>query len=269
MIQQARSVEDLDHTETARYVVDLFHRIIIHHALWFSEVKHQMGMEKALEILKIAAKNSSEIQLKHLGRLLGFDLVDGIPQPLLAMEPEKLGRLREQVAKNWLVNDGVWFQAIEFSEGMNEAKRCNDSCWAHFSPYEAEMIRQQLQLGKNPGLDGLKRALAFRVYANINTQSIIDETEDGFVFRMNNCRVQSARKNRGLQDYPCKSAGLVEYSYFARAIDQRIVTECICCPPDPHPEGWFCAWRFSLKSDMPSSVDKLGEQDERDEKCPL
>lgn len=249
MFDKADSVADLDQKQTAQYVMDLFHRIIIHHALWYTEVRHQMGEEKAFEILNKAAKTSSQIQLKHLAKLFGFDIVDGIPEPLLAMESNKLHELRERVAKNWLVNDGVWFQSIEFSEGMNEAKRCNDSCWAQFSPFEAESIREQLQLGKQPGLDGLKRALAFRVYANINIQSIVEETPDSFVFQMNDCRVQSARKRKGLADYPCKSAGLVEYTYFARAIDTRITTECIGCPPDEHPDDWYCAWRFSISSE--------------------
>lgn len=59
-------------------------------------------------------------------------------------------------------------------------------------------------------------------------------------------RVQAARKRKGLEDYPCKSGGLVEYTYFARAIDSRITTECITCPPDPHPDDYFCAWRFYM-----------------------
>lgn len=249
MFDKALNVDELDQKQTAAYIVDLFHRLIVHHALWYTEVRHQMGTEKALEILSSAAKTSSQIQLKHLAKLLDFEMVDGIPEPLLFMDPEKLQELRKRMAKNWLVNDGVWFQAIEFSEGMNDAKRCNDSCWAHFSPFEAEAIRQQLQLGKSPGLDGLKRALAFRLYANINIQSIVEETEESFVFQMNACRVQDARKRKGLDDYPCKSAGLVEYTYFARAIDSRITTECIGCPPDKHPEEWYCAWRFSIKAE--------------------
>ncbi|HMA84637.1 MAG TPA: DUF6125 family protein, partial [Desulfosalsimonadaceae bacterium] len=69
---------------------------------------------------------------------------------------------------------------------------------------------------------------------------------DSFVFQMNDCRVQAARKRKGLEDYPCKTAGLVEYTYFARSIDDRIKTECIGCPPDPHPEEWYCAWRFYI-----------------------
>ena len=184
--------------------------------------------------------------MQHLSKALGFDMVDGLPAPLLAMDDEALRDLRDRVAKNWLANDGVWFQTIEASEGMNEAKRCNDSCWAHFSPYEASAIRQMLGLPENSGLEGLKRALGFRVYECINKQSFVDETPESFVFRMDECRVQVARKRKGLDDYPCKSAGLVEYTYFARAIDRRIRTECIGCPPDAHPDEWFCAWKFIL-----------------------
>ena len=54
-------------------------------------------------------------------------------------------------------------------------------------------------------------------------------------------------QRKGLADYPCKSAGMVEYPFFARAIDPRITTECVGCPPDPHPQGWFCAWKFTLE----------------------
>jgi len=270
VFENADKASELDHQETAQFVLDLFHRLIIHHGLWFAEVKHQMGMEKALEMLTTSSEKSFGIQLKHLSQLLGFELKDGIPTPLLEMEPETLlalkdrmaknwlvndgvwfqtiekAELKDRMAKNWLVNDGVWFQTIEKAEGMNEAKRCNDSCWAQFSPVEAGLIRKSLGLSAKPGLNGLKRALGFRVYESINVQSITDETENSFVFQMNRCRVQDARKRKGLSDYPCKSGGLVEYSYFAKAIDERIRTECIGCPPDAHPEEWYCAWKFIL-----------------------
>ena len=246
MSADASHIDDLNHEETARFILDLFHRTMIHHALWFTEVRHQMGMEKALELLQTATRTSYDIQMRHLAKALGFALVDGIPGPLLAMDDGALRALRDRAAKNWLVGDGVWFQAVEASEGMGEAKRCNDSCWAHFSPFEASSIRQMLGLPENSGLAGLKRALGFRVYGCINKQSIVDETPESFVFRMDECRVQEARKRKGLADYPCKSAGVVEYSYFARAIDKRIATECIGCPPDAHPEEWYCAWKFIL-----------------------
>ncbi|MBU4462477.1 MAG: cytosolic protein, partial [Proteobacteria bacterium] len=78
------------------------------------------------------------------------------------------------------------------------------------------------------------------------TQSIVDEGPDSFIFQMNECRVQSARKRKGLDDYPCKSGGIVEYTYFAKAINPAISTECIGCPPDAHPDEWYCAWQFKI-----------------------
>ena len=245
-MQDATSPETLNKEERARLILDFFHRTIVHHALWYSEVKHQLGEEKALEMLESASRKSYEIQMNHLAKIFKFEMVDTIPEPLLRMDEEDQKALLDRVAKNWLVGDGVWFQTVEFSEGMNDAKRCNDSCWAQFSPVEAASIKNLLGLDKQPGLDGLKRALAFRLYGTINEQSIRDEEEGSFIFQMDKCRVQAARNRKGLADYPCKSAGLVEYTYFARAIDKRITTECIGCPPDEHPKEWYCAWKFSV-----------------------
>lgn len=238
--------EDLTQEELPRFILDMFHRMIVHHTLWFREVEHQMGMEKALNIMGVAAEKANNIQMKRLGNTLGFEVKDGIPELLLKMPRESLLNLSNEVAKNWLALDGVWFQAMEKSYGMNDAKRSNDSCWTRFSPFEAWSIKKLLDLPEQAGIEGLKKALAFRMYARINVQSIIDESPNSIVFQMNDCRVQSARKRQSLADYPCKTAGLVEYSRFAETIDNRIHTECIGCPPDEHPEEWFCAWRFTI-----------------------
>lgn len=134
----ATRIDDLSKDDLLKLTADFFHRIIVHYALWFTEVRRQMGMDKALEMLDAASAKSL----------------------------------------------------------------------------------------------GLRRTYF--------------EDDGALVFEMNVCRVQAARQKKGLADYPCKSAGLVEYSYFATGIDPRIRTECIGCPPDPHPEDWFCAWRFTM-----------------------
>ncbi len=246
MNKDVMQVQDLNHEDLSRFIVDMFHRIIVHHVLWFKEVEHQMGLPKALEILDSALERSYNIQMKRFGKAFNFNMVNGVPEPLLNMPREKLLQLFKDIGVNWLANDGVWFQAVEFSNGMYDAKRCNDSCWTRYSHFEAWSIKRFLGLPEKPGLEGLKRALNFRMYASINVQSTIEESSNSLVFQMNDCRVQAARKRQGLDDYPCKSAGLVEYSRFASAIDSRIKTECIGCPPDPHPEEWYCAWRFTI-----------------------
>jgi hypothetical protein len=239
--------QNLTKEENVQLILDFFHRLLMHHALWFAEIQHQLGTEKAYEALESAWEKSLSIQLSRLAKTLGFDLENGLPKPLLNLPDDTLEKLRESLAINWLATDGVWFQAVEFKHGMNDAKRCNDSCWAHFSPFEARSIKRIIGLGENPGLPGLKKALQFRLYAFINEQSFAEEMETSFIFRMNKCRVQDARKRKGLADYPCKSGGMVEYTTFSEAIDSRIKTECIGCPPDPHPEEYYCAWRFFIE----------------------
>ena len=237
--------EDMSQAQLAAFAVDLVHRMMVHHTLWFREVEHQLGFAQALGAMDEAWAKTRAIAVQRFSEELGFSETDGVPDTLLPMPKERQLRLIDAVAKNWLAQDGVWFQAVEKAQGMNDAKRCNDSTWSRFSPFEAHAVKKLLGLGERPGLDGLERALNFRMYSRLNRQSCRREN-DALIFEMNECRVQSARVRKGLADYPCKSAGLVEYARFAEAIDDRIRTECIGCPPDAHPSEWFCAWRFTI-----------------------
>lgn len=228
--------------------IDFIHRTIAHHVMWFEETKRQMGEATAHELLDVVLKKSLPLQLKKLQKIFGFELDEhGMPASLSGLSDEQQDVLLQQLAKNWLANDGIWFQAIEFSRNMEDAKRSNDSCWAQFSPFEAMSVKRLLGLPKQAGLEGLAKAMEFRMYAFLNKQSVEWEGSTSLVFRMNECRVQLARGRKGLVDYPCKSGGVAEFSRFAETIDSRIQTTCIACPPDKHPKEWFCAWRFELK----------------------
>jgi len=166
---------------------------------------------------------------------------------LQSLSKEELIGYIEDISKNWLAMDGVWFQAVEKRYGMEKAIECDIDAWNVFTVVEAKRIMQRFNIPENGGIPALMKALKFRVYANINKQEIVEISENRCVFRMNDCRVQSARNRKGLPDFPCKSVGMPEYILFAKAIDPRIEVNCICCPPDDHPENYYCAWEFILK----------------------
>jgi len=245
---EVSSVENLSQEKLVEFVLDGLRRIMVHYGLWFSETEHQLGLERVMGIEKAVWSVDFPIQMKRLSKILGFKIgKDGIPLALKEKSREELIDLTNGIGANWYANDGVWFQGVEKEHGMFTAKRCNDTCWTRFSPYEAYRIKDFLGLPeKGGGLKALKQALAFRLYARINVQSFEEPDEKTLIFRMNECRVQTARKRRGLEDYPCKSAGVVEYSTFASSIDTAIKTECIGCPPDEHPDDWYCSWRFTV-----------------------
>ena len=149
-------------------------------------------------------------------------------------------------AKNWLAHDGLWFQAVERMYGMEQAIEADRAAWEKFTVIEAQRIMNRLGIEPGGGIPALVECLKHRLYARLNLQEAIAVTDQSVVFRMVDCRVQSARKRKGLADFPCKSVGLVEYAEFARTVDPRIETRCIACPPDAHPDDYWCAWEFSL-----------------------
>jgi len=165
------------------------------------------------------------------------------------LSKEELIGLLEDASKNWLAHDGLWFRAVEDKFGIKAAMELDRKAWEKFTVTEAKRIMERLGIEPGGGIPALAQALKFRLYAYINVQEIKEMSDTHCVFRMNRCRVQEARKRQGLPDFPCKSVGVIEYVGFARTIDPRIRTRCIACPPDPHPESFFCAWEFSMADD--------------------
>jgi hypothetical protein len=163
------------------------------------------------------------------------------------LSKEELIKIIIDDAKNWLAHDGVWFQAVEKRYGMDVAVDVDTEAWRFFTVIEAKRIMERLGLKPGGGIAALVECLKHRFYARLNLQECIEITGNRVVFRMIDCRVQSARKRKGLADHPCKSVGIVEYSEFARAIDPRIKTNCLACPPDEHPPEFWCAWEFTLE----------------------
>ena len=166
--------------------------------------------------------------------------------PYDSMSAEELRGWLTDAAKLWLAHDGLWFQAVEKDAGLAKAIAADAEAWRRFSPLEAKRIMQRLDLAPGGGIPALVRCLQYRLYARLNRQRVVEQSDKRCVFRMEACRVQDARKRKGLQDFPCKEVVLVEYTTFAATVDPRLRTRCLGCPPDPHPDDWYCTWEFTL-----------------------
>lgn len=86
--------------------------------------------------------------------------------------------------------------------------------------------------------------LRFAAFANRQVELIRES--DSLTFRVVDCRVQSARKRKGMPLHPCLSVGIREYAFFAKTIDDRIVCEPVSCFPRVSDPGCACSWRFTM-----------------------
>ena len=139
-------------------------------------------------------------------------------EDLEKLSKEELMDYIEDISKNWLAIDGTWFQAVEREFGMEKAIELDVESWNIFTVIEAKRIMQRFKIPENGGIPALIKALSFRVYANINKQEIVEVSEKRCVFRMNDCRVQSARKRKNLPEFPCK-------------------------------QDYYCPWEFTIKDE--------------------
>ena len=161
---------------------------------------------------------------------------------------EKLQELAGIYAKNWLALDGLWFQSIEEKYGIDEAVFHDERAWRRFTEIEARRIKTFLDLPEHAGIEGLKRALAFRLYAPLNQDEVIIKG-DALIYKVKTCRVQAARNRKGMAYHPCKSVGILEYTYFAKVIDERFETRAVSCHPDVTDPTCNCIWEFTLKEE--------------------
>ncbi len=160
---------------------------------------------------------------------------------------EELKKLVQVYAKNWIAHDGCWFLAIEEAEGLERAIEYDKRSWERFTRIEAKRIMKEFEIAPNLGLDGLEKALQYRLYAMLNKDKIERISENKLIYKMVSCRVQSARERKGLPLFPCKPVGIVEYSGFAETIDHRIKTTCIAAPPDTLERSFHCGWEFTIE----------------------
>jgi hypothetical protein len=161
---------------------------------------------------------------------------------------EKLLELCKIYAKNWIAHDGCWFQSIEKKRGMSEAIEHDGNAWERFTQIEARRLKEFLGLPEYAGIDGLNQALRFRLQASLTDPEIIVDGNT-LIYRARHCRVQDARKRKGMDYFGCKPVGIREYEWFAKAIDPRLETEAVSCPPDITDSGACCVWKFTLREE--------------------
>jgi hypothetical protein len=167
-------------------------------------------------------------------------------EQIAGLPKEELLKLIEVYAKNWLAHDGCWFLAAEEKFDLETAIELDKRSWERFAAVEAKRIMKTFGISENGGLKALEQAFRYRLYAPMNIQQVEWPDDQTFIFRMVTCRVQDARRRKGLPDFPCKPVGVVEFSTFASTVDERIETRCLGCPPDKT-EGFTCGWEFRLK----------------------
>lgn len=67
-----KKMETITAEERAAHIMDMFHRMTVHHTLWFREVEHQLGFEKALTVMDYAWTQTRNAAIHRLAAQFHF-----------------------------------------------------------------------------------------------------------------------------------------------------------------------------------------------------
>lgn len=96
-----------------------------------------------------------------------------VNEELDKLSKEDLIRLIEDISKRWLAHDGLWFLCTEQKFGMETAIELDEEAWKKFTVIEANRIMAFLKMKPGGGIPALKKTLKYRIYANLNVQTIV------------------------------------------------------------------------------------------------
>lgn len=74
-----KTMETITAEERAAHIIDMFHRITVHHTLWFREAEHQLGFEKALNVMDYAWRQTRKAAVRRLAAQFHFPEKEGVP----------------------------------------------------------------------------------------------------------------------------------------------------------------------------------------------
>ena len=165
---------------------------------------------------------------------------------------ETLVELVRMYARNWQTLDGLWLRNIEAEYGLEAAVRLDLKNWEKQSVIEAERIKKILKLDKG-GLSSILTVLNFMSWQI--SSPIFECEEEGprrIIFYYPRCPVQEGRRKQGKPEFPCQSMKLTLLSNIAKVVEPRARVKCLTCPPDPHPQEFWCKWELTLAGEVPT-----------------
>jgi hypothetical protein len=150
-----------------------------------------------------------------------------------------------QIRNLWRI-DGLYFLGIEKKSGTEVATEIDAKVWETMAELEAKNLQKMFNAAENTDIPTTIDLLRKSSWALDQPFKTVEVTSSRAVLRINRCRTQEMRLNKGLTEFPCKKVRFGYLKNFAKTLNPDMKVSCLTCPPDEHPKNSWCRWEFKL-----------------------
>lgn len=150
-----------------------------------------------------------------------------------------------QIRNLWRV-DGLYFLGVEKKCGTEVATEIDAAVWETMAELEAKNLKKMFNAAENPDIPTIMDLLRKSSWALDQPFKTVEVSTKRAVLRIDRCRTQETRLNKGLKEFPCKKVRFGYLKNFAKTLNPNVKVNCLVCPPDEHPKDSWCRWEFKL-----------------------
>ncbi len=157
-------------------------------------------------------------------------------------ELEKRTSLASELA---IALDGLWFLAVEKSEGFDRALEMDIDVWEKYFSIFIKRLKKYYNLKLN-GLEGIKEIIRLDPLWDSIEYEMFDESTGRLVFQVTSCPALDSMLKMNRDELTCHTIEPLAMEKLARVVDPRIKVQALKMPPKESPDDICCKWLFSL-----------------------
>jgi len=164
----------------------------------------------------------------------------------LELPKERLVDYIELIHKNFWTLQGHYVLELERRYGEDVAMEFDDIAFGRAAEVQVYRLRKFFNLGDD--IPALMKIFDFSEFCSNIEYEFLDVSDKRLIWRVTKCPMQIDRLKAGLPEIACKLVAIPTNEKIAKAINPKMKSTCIMCPPDPHPKDRWCEFEFKIEA---------------------
>ena len=163
----------------------------------------------------------------------------------LELSKERLVDYIQMIHKNFWTLQGNYILELEKRYGEAVAMEFDDIAFSRAAEVQVYRLKKFFNLGED--MPALMKVFDFSEFCSNIEYEFHEVTDKRLIWRVTKCPMQMARLKDDLPEIACKLSAIPINERIAKAINPKMKSTCIICPPDPHPSDRWCEFEFKIE----------------------